>query len=71
MKGGKPPIKINNRANACCRHGNDVIAMHVYQVSSQCVPLVSLRSEEVAKCLRIFVNNMWLSWKHGVVMEMI
>ena len=43
-------------------HGNDLICMH----TKFNLPLASLRSKAICH----YSNNMWLSWKHVVVMEM-
>ena len=69
VKGGKPPIKIDNKEK-CLLSLWKRCHMHLYQVSSPCLlPLASLRSEEV-----IFEENcpeaICCSSNKVVVMEM-
>ena len=48
----------------CSSHGNDVIHMR----NKFNLPIASLSSEEEKKAI-CRSKNMWLSWKHVVLME--
>ena len=64
VKGGKPPIKINNREK-CLLSSWKWCNMHAYQVSSPCVlPLGSLKSEEIRAW-----SDLLLFEQYAVIME--